>query len=113
MTTTTTTNSQRGRHFGAQQRRRESTKETEGWARREGLGGPTERETRRERRTRERKGPGGERREGGDCVARANVEESRQTRRQTRSGRRSTRAAALEENVVKRNGDGTTKGTEL
>lgn len=41
----------------------------------------------------------------------ADVEESRQTRRQTRSGRRSTRAAALE-NVVKRNRDEMTKGTE-
>lgn len=61
MTTTTTTNSQRGRHSKVQQRRRESTKETEGWARREGLGGPTERkrETRRERRKHEREGPGG------------------------------------------------------
>lgn len=40
------------------------------------------------------------------------VEESRQTRRQTRSGRRSTRAAALE-NVVKRNRDRMTKRAEL
>lgn len=42
----------------------------------------------------------------------ARVEESRQTRRQTRSGRRSTRAAALE-NVVKRNGDKMDKRVEL
>jgi len=42
----------------------------------------------------------------------AKVEESRQTRRQTRSGRRSTRTAVLE-NAVKRNGDQTDKGVEL
>lgn len=52
--------------------------------------------------------------EGEATVSRegADVEESRQTRRQTRSGRRSTRTAAPE-NVVKRNRDGVTKGTEL
>lgn len=59
---------------------------------------------------------GKDREEGGEEATasrdRTDVEESRQTRRQTRSGRRSTRAAALE-NVVKRNKDGMTKGTEL
>jgi len=65
-----------------------------------------------ERRKCERKGPEGKGEETTASRDGTDVEESRQTRRQTRSGRKSTRAAALK-NVVKRNKDGMTRGTEL
>lgn len=84
------------------------TRETEGWATRRGSGRPTER--RKREREREEVREGGR----GDCVARQSGRGGESTNEETNALRSKEHAcdAALE-NVVKRNGDRMTKGTEL